>query len=126
MPDDRHPMNDDPHLDPRLKEFIERVIVPILVKEYLAQSQETEMRKVPMTEQLRSQRELVIRAKWCCSRIGSPLLDSKPPAGHSQKTAAVKGTHRRMWSHPTTFVVESYYDRPPFQGATAASSLLLR
>ena len=52
MPDDQHPMNDGPHLDPRLKEFIDRVIVPILVKEYLAQSQETEMRKLPMTEQL--------------------------------------------------------------------------
>ena len=51
MPDDQHPMNDCPHLDRRLKEFIERVIVPILVKEYLAQSQEPEMRKVPMTEQ---------------------------------------------------------------------------
>lgn len=46
MPDDQHPINDGPYLDPRLKEFIERVIVPILVKEYLAQSQETEMRKV--------------------------------------------------------------------------------
>lgn len=52
MPDDRHPVNDGTHLDPRLKEFIDRVIVPILVKEYLAQSQETEMRKVQMTEQL--------------------------------------------------------------------------
>jgi hypothetical protein len=43
VPDDQHPVNDSPHIDPGLKEFIERVIIPILVKEYLAQSQEPEV-----------------------------------------------------------------------------------
>lgn len=43
MSDDQHPVNDSPHIDPGLKEFIERVIIPILVKEYLAQSQKPEV-----------------------------------------------------------------------------------
>ena len=51
MPDHQHPVNDSPHLDPQLKEFIERVIVPILVKEYLAQSQKPPSQNVLMTEQ---------------------------------------------------------------------------
>jgi len=51
MPDDQHAVNDSPHIDPGLKEFIERVIIPILVKEYLAQSQKPEAQKVLMTEQ---------------------------------------------------------------------------
>ena len=51
MPNDQHPVNDSRHIDPGLKEFIERVIIPILVKEYLAQSQKPEAQKVLMTEQ---------------------------------------------------------------------------
>jgi len=45
MPDDQHPMSDSPHIDPGLKEFIERVIIPILVKEYLAQSQKPDAQR---------------------------------------------------------------------------------
>src|SRR6266704_1534876 len=51
MPNDQHPVNDSRHIDPDLKEFIERVIIPMLVKEYLAQSQKPEAQKVLMTEQ---------------------------------------------------------------------------
>ncbi len=51
MPNDQHSVNDSRHIDPGLKEFIERVIIPILVKEYLAQSQKPEAQKVLMTEQ---------------------------------------------------------------------------
>jgi len=51
MPDDQHPMSDSPHIDPGLKEFIERVIIPILVKEYLAQSQKPDAQKVLTAEQ---------------------------------------------------------------------------
>jgi excisionase family DNA binding protein len=38
--DDKLSKKDASRIDPRLKDFIERVIVPILVREYLAQSQE--------------------------------------------------------------------------------------
>jgi len=51
VPEAQRPMNDSPNIDPSLKEFIERVIIPILVKEYLAQSQKSEAQKVLMTEQ---------------------------------------------------------------------------
>ena len=40
MADDELSKKDGSRIDPRLKDFIERVIVPILVREYLAQSKE--------------------------------------------------------------------------------------
>ena len=40
MPDDELSKIDGSRLDPRLKDFIDRVIVPVLVWEYLAQSRE--------------------------------------------------------------------------------------
>jgi hypothetical protein len=51
MPNDQHPVDNSPHTDPGLKEFIERVIIPILVKEYIAQSQKPEAQKMLMAEQ---------------------------------------------------------------------------
>ena len=51
MPDNQHPVNDSHHLDPCFKEFIERVIVPILVKEYLVQSQKPEAQELKVADQ---------------------------------------------------------------------------
>lgn len=43
-------MNDSSQLDPRLKELIDRVIVPALVKEYLAQSHKSEVPQPQVNE----------------------------------------------------------------------------
>jgi len=51
MPNDQHTVNDvndSPHLHPCLKEFVERVIVPILVKEFLAQSKYAEAQELQL------------------------------------------------------------------------------
>jgi hypothetical protein len=54
--DDELSKKDGSRLDPRLKDFVDRVIVPALVREYLAQSRELaeEKAKIPQRGNLAS------------------------------------------------------------------------
>lgn len=61
---DEFPKSDGSRLDPRLKDWVDRVIVPALVREYLAQSREleteqrklSERRNLPSTSAAQSER----------------------------------------------------------------------